>query len=109
MSSSTRRFVALLIGTTGLGCSGHCYSSFSVAVRAEAVSAWMSAGGEKVNCPSSITVVPKPACPSEADALRFLRTCSDPNTRYDALKFGSYDAVSHSCLYTVTGQRCEDG
>lgn len=48
------------------------------------------------------------SCPSEADALAFLRPCrAAEGVRYDRLTFVRLEEAPQDCVYEAAGERCE--
>lgn len=67
--------------------------------------AWVLSGGCAHGTPPPMRAT---SCPSEADALAFLRPCrAAEGVRYDRLTFVRLEEAPQDCVYEAAGERCE--
>jgi hypothetical protein len=98
-----------LLGGLMSDCGGTCETSFNQWFGQGDFEAWVRAGASAEACKPAVPITPtSDPCPSDADALRFIRICRFGRGRTDAVRFDHLVGAEHRCVYQATGEACTE-
>jgi len=98
-----------LLGVLLSNCAGTCETSFKKWFRQGDFEAWVRAGANADACTPALVLAPtSDPCPSDADALRFIRVCRFGLGRTDSVRFDHVETTEHRCVYQATGEACTE-